>query len=130
MRTGQLNLGFVIVVSSEKIEKDYPGMLKSYSAPTYEITSVLFKRLAKKPITGPGDFRRYDQPSDVDEVPATAIRSRLPRPRCSSADLGCIKCNVKAMQGELHFLEKSMLFVAKTPILVDYSKITKASISR
>lgn len=49
---------------------------------------------------------------------------------CSSADLGCIKCNVKAMQGELHFLEKSMLFVAKTPILVDYGKITKASISR
>jgi hypothetical protein len=48
----------------------------------------------------------------------------------SSADLGCIKCNVKAMQGELHFLDKSMLFVAKTPILVDYNKITKASISR
>jgi structure-specific recognition protein 1 len=48
----------------------------------------------------------------------------------SSADLGCIKCNVKAMQGELHFLDKSMLFVAKTPILVDYNRITKANISR
>ncbi|KAG7531317.1 hypothetical protein FFLO_04438 [Filobasidium floriforme] len=92
-------------IEDEKIEKDYPGMAKSYSAPTYEITSVLFKRLAKKPITGPGDFR-------------------------SSADLGCIKCNVKAMQGELHFLDKSMLFVAKTPILVDYNRITKANISR
>jgi hypothetical protein len=34
------------------------------------------------------------------------------------------------MQGELHFLDKSMLFVAKTPILVDYNRITKANISR
>jgi hypothetical protein len=54
----------------------------------------------------------------------------LAGPAFSSADLGCIKCNVKAMQGELHFLDKSMLFVAKTPILVDYNKISKASISR
>lgn len=41
-----------------------------------------------------------------------------------------IKCNVKAIQGELYFLEKGMLFIAKTPINIDFNQITKALFSR
>lgn len=41
-----------------------------------------------------------------------------------------VKASVKAVQGDLHFLEKSMLFVAKQPILIDYNQISKASFSR
>lgn len=41
-----------------------------------------------------------------------------------------VKASVKAVQGDLHFLEKSMLFVAKQPILIDYNEISKASFSR
>jgi hypothetical protein len=45
-------------VLSERLAKEYPNMAKDYSAPTYEITSILFKQLAKKPVVGPGDFSR------------------------------------------------------------------------
>jgi structure-specific recognition protein 1 len=41
-----------------------------------------------------------------------------------------IKCNVKAIQGELYFLEKGMIFIAKSPINIDFGQITKALFSR
>lgn len=41
-----------------------------------------------------------------------------------------IKANVKANQGELYFLEKCMLFIAKSPILIDYSKTESIAFSR
>ena len=41
-----------------------------------------------------------------------------------------IKCNQKATQGELYFLEKSLIFVAKQPTLVDFADIHQAIFSR
>ena len=41
-----------------------------------------------------------------------------------------IKANVKAVQGELYLLEKSLIFIAKQPILIDYSKTQSISFSR
>lgn len=41
-----------------------------------------------------------------------------------------VKANVKAVQGELYFLEKALIFIAKQPILIDYSKTESISFSR
>ena len=41
-----------------------------------------------------------------------------------------IKANVKAVQGELYFLEKGLIFIAKQPILIDFSKTESISFSR
>ena len=41
-----------------------------------------------------------------------------------------VKANVKAVQGELYFLDKSLIFIAKQPILIDYSKTESISFSR
>lgn len=37
---------------------------------------------------------------------------------------------MKAVQGELYFLEKALIFIAKQPILIDYSKTESISFSR
>ncbi|KAK8844846.1 FACT complex subunit POB3 [Kwoniella newhampshirensis] len=44
--------------------------------------------------------------------------------------LNGIKANVKAVQGELYFLEKGLIFIAKQPILIDFSKTESISFSR
>lgn len=49
---------------------------------------------------------------------------------CSVVGDSGIKCNVKAVQGELYFLEKGMIFVAKQPIYIDFAQIEKATMSR
>lgn len=41
-----------------------------------------------------------------------------------------VKANVKAVQGELYFLEKGIIFIAKQPILIDFSKTESISFSR
>ena len=41
-----------------------------------------------------------------------------------------VKCNLKAIQGELYFLDKSLIFIAKQPVLVDFSNIASLSFSR
>jgi hypothetical protein len=52
-------------------------------------------------------------------------------PLTSSAQgLNGIKANVKAVQGELYFLEKGLIFIAKQPILIDFSKTESISFSR
>jgi len=41
-----------------------------------------------------------------------------------------IKANVKAVQGELYFLEKGLIFIAKQPILIDFSRTESITFSR
>lgn len=53
-----------------------------------------------------------------------------PRLTISAQGFNGIKANVKAVQGELYFLEKGLIFIAKQPILVDFSKVESISFSR
>ena len=48
----------------------------------------------------------------------------------STQNQGGVKANVKAVQGELYFLDKSLLFIAKQPILIDFNKIDTVTLSR
>ncbi len=41
-----------------------------------------------------------------------------------------IKANMKAVLGELYFLEKSLIFVAKQPTVIDYSDVHQVIFSR
>jgi hypothetical protein len=49
---------------------------------------------------------------------------------CSAQGLNGIKANVKAIQGEVYFLDKGLLFIAKQPILIDFSKTESIAFSR
>lgn len=48
----------------------------------------------------------------------------------SAQGLNGIKANVKAIQGEVYFLDKGLLFIAKQPILIDFSKTESIAFSR
>jgi structure-specific recognition protein 1 len=48
----------------------------------------------------------------------------------SAQGVNGLKANVKAVQGELYFLEKGLIFIAKQPILIDFSKTQQISFSR
>lgn len=48
----------------------------------------------------------------------------------SAQGVNGLKANVKAVQGELYFLEKGLIFIAKQPILIDFSKTESISFSR
>lgn len=48
----------------------------------------------------------------------------------SAQGVNGIKANVKAVQGELYFLEKGLIFIAKQPILIDFSKTESIAFSR
>jgi structure-specific recognition protein 1 len=48
----------------------------------------------------------------------------------SAQGLQGIKANVKATQGELYFLDRGLIFIAKQPILIDFSKTESISFSR
>lgn len=48
----------------------------------------------------------------------------------SAQGLNGIRANVKAVQGELYFLEKGLIFISKQPILIDFSKTDSISFSR
>lgn len=54
---------------------------------------------------------------------------RTPLTRSAQGAVG-VKANVKAVQGELYFLERGLLFIAKQPILVDFSKTESIAFSR
>ena len=41
-----------------------------------------------------------------------------------------IKCNVKANQGDLYVMEKSLFFVTKQPIYIPFNDIQSAQFSR
>lgn len=91
-------------LSDEEVEK-HPDLQREYDAPTFQVISRVLKSLTGKKVTPPGGFR-------------------------NAQGLNGIKANVKAVQGELYFLEKGLIFIAKQPILIDFSKTESISFSR
>ena len=65
----------------------------------------------------------------VQEVSLSADKYRILSYISAQGHSG-IKANVKAVQGELYFLEKGLIFIAKQPILIDFSKTESISFSR
>ncbi|KAK6904618.1 FACT complex subunit POB3 [Kwoniella mangroviensis CBS 10435] len=91
-------------LSDEELAK-YPDLQRKYEAPTFQVISRVLKALTGKKVTPPGSFR-------------------------TAQGLNGLKANVKAVQGELYFLEKGLIFIAKQPILIDFSKTESISFSR
>ncbi|WRT63126.1 FACT complex subunit POB3 [Kwoniella shivajii] len=91
-------------LNDEELAK-YPDLQRKYEAPTFHVISRVLKSLTGKKVTPPGSFR-------------------------NAQGLNGIKANVKAVQGELYFLEKGLIFIAKQPILIDFSKTESISFSR
>lgn len=60
----------------------------------------------------------------------TPINSSSPPPESSHEDMYGVKCNLKAVQGTLFPLEKSLFFVAKQPHLVEFADIHQVVFSR
>ncbi|KIR25022.1 FACT complex subunit POB3 [Cryptococcus deuterogattii LA55] len=83
----------------------YPDLEKTYEATTFQVVSRVLKALTGKKVTPPGSLRNAE-------------------------GLNGIRANVKAVQGELHFLEKGLIFISKQPILIDFSKTDSISFSR
>lgn len=76
-----------------------------YDDPAFEVVSILFRVLASKKVTTPGSFQSHEGQSAV-------------------------KCNVKANEGQLYFLEKQFLFISKQPTLVLHSDISAVTFAR
>nr|ODN85743.1 FACT complex subunit POB3 [Cryptococcus depauperatus CBS 7841] len=91
-------------LTDEQIEK-YPDLEKTYEATTFQVVSRVLKSLTGKKVTPPGSLR-------------------------NAQGLNGIRANVKAIQGELYFLEKGLIFISKQPILIDFSKTDSISFSR
>ncbi|CED82396.1 ssrecog-domain-containing protein [Phaffia rhodozyma] len=81
------------------------NLMRKYEAPAFSVVSQVFKALTGKKIIPPSSF-------------------------VSTSGQNVVKCNLKANQGELYFLEKSMIFIAKQPLLVEFANIQTLSFSR
>lgn len=93
-------------LDDETIATKYDGKLKKrYEEPTFRIVTNMFKVLSGQKVATPTDFE-------------------------SSSGQTSIKCNVKAADGNLYPLEKSLLWVSKQPVYVPYSEIHQAILSR
>ncbi|EIN12861.1 SSrecog-domain-containing protein [Punctularia strigosozonata HHB-11173 SS5] len=91
-------------LSEEEIAK-YDRLKKNYEDPTFEVVSGVFRALSGKKIIGVGTFQsRHGHPG--------------------------IKCNLKAIQGDLFMLEKYVFFVSKSPMLIEISDIHQVVFSR
>ncbi|GAA5892755.1 hypothetical protein JCM6882_000573 [Rhodosporidiobolus microsporus] len=88
------------------IQEKYEGNLKQhYDDPAYEVVSLLFRVLTQKKVITPGNFQSHDGQAAV-------------------------KCNLKANEGQLYFLEKQLLFISKQPTLVSFSEISAVILAR
>lgn len=93
-------------LDEQTIQEKYDGKLKKrYEEPTFRIVTNIFKVLSGQKVATPTDFE-------------------------SSSGQTSIKCNVKAADGNLYPLEKSLLWVSKQPVYVPYSEIHQAILSR
>ncbi|KAL4069890.1 structure-specific recognition protein-domain-containing protein [Scleroderma yunnanense] len=88
----------------EEIAK-YDRLKKHYEDPTFEVVSGVFRALSKKKIIGSGTFQSRDGHPGI-------------------------KANLKAVQGDLFMLEKSIFFVSKQPVLIELSDIHQCVFSR
>ncbi|GAA5958801.1 hypothetical protein JCM21900_004768 [Sporobolomyces salmonicolor] len=93
-------------LDEETIRDKYDGNLKQhYDDPAYEVVSLLFRVLTQKKVTTPGNYQSHDGQAAV-------------------------KCNLKANEGQLYFLEKQLLFISKQPTLVLFSEISAVVLAR
>ncbi|KAG8944167.1 FACT complex subunit [Tulasnella sp. 424] len=93
-------------IDQETIDAKYEGKLqKKYDLPTYRVVSEVFRGLSGRKMIAPGSFASRDNQHGI-------------------------KANMKAVTGELYFLEKSLIFVAKQPTVVDYADIHQIVFSR
>ncbi|CAE6413880.1 unnamed protein product [Rhizoctonia solani] len=95
-----------IQMDEEQLKAKYEGKLeKKYDGPAHEVVSRIFRGLSGKKIIAPTTFRSHE-------------------------DMYGVKCNLKAVQGTLFPLEKSLFFVAKQPHLVEFTDIHQVVFSR
>ncbi|KAH7336961.1 FACT complex subunit POB3 [Rhizoctonia solani] len=95
-----------IQMDEEQLATKYEGKLeKKYDGPAHEVVSRIFRGLSGKKIIAPTTFRSHEEMYGV-------------------------KCNLKAVQGTLFPLEKSLFFVAKQPHLVEFTDIHQVVFSR
>ncbi|KAK4705999.1 FACT complex subunit SSRP1/POB3, partial [Phenoliferia sp. Uapishka_3] len=93
-------------IDEETLKTKYDdNLLARYDDPAFEVVSVLFRVLAAKKVTTPGNFQSHEGQSAV-------------------------KCNVKANEGQLYFLEKQFIFISKQPTLVLHSDISAVTFAR
>ncbi|EJT99906.1 SSrecog-domain-containing protein [Dacryopinax primogenitus] len=103
--TREDNLEVELKIDDEQLQK-YGGKLqKEYDAPVFQIVSNIFRALTGRKLQAPSDYKSFNGQSGV-------------------------KANMKATQGDLYFLDKNLIFVAKQPAVVDYADIHTASFSR
>ncbi|KAG8772424.1 FACT complex subunit [Ceratobasidium sp. 428] len=95
-----------IQIDEEVLKTKYEGKLeKKYDGPAHEVVSRIFRGLSGKKIIAPTTFRSHE-------------------------DMYGVKCNLKAVQGTLFPLEKSLFFIAKQPHLVEFADIHQVVFSR
>ncbi|KAB5595908.1 Structure-specific recognition protein 1 [Ceratobasidium theobromae] len=95
-----------IQMDEETLKTKYDGKLeKKYDGPAHEVVSRIFRGLSGKKIIAPTTFRSHE-------------------------DMYGVKCNLKAVQGTLFPLEKSLFFVAKQPHLIEFADIHQVVFSR
>ncbi|GAA5863656.1 hypothetical protein JCM8547_003683 [Rhodosporidiobolus lusitaniae] len=93
-------------LDEETIRDKYEGNLKQkYDDPAYEVVSLMFRVLTQKKVITPGNFQSHDGQAAV-------------------------KCNLKANEGQLYFLEKQLLFIAKVPQLASFNEISAVVLAR
>ncbi|BGP43577.1 FACT complex subunit [Rhodotorula kratochvilovae] len=93
-------------IDEDTIRDKYDGNLKKhYDDPAYEVVSLLFRVLTQKKVITPGSFQSHEGHAAV-------------------------KCNLKANEGQLYFLEKQLLFISKQPTLVSFSEISAVVLAR
>lgn len=93
-------------LDEETIQTKYEGKLKKrYEEPTFRIVTNLFRVLSQQKVNVPTGFT-------------------------SSTGQESVRCNVKANDGTLYPLNKSLIWVSKQTILVPYSDIHQLVFSR
>ncbi|GAA6039203.1 hypothetical protein JCM8097_000468 [Rhodosporidiobolus ruineniae] len=93
-------------LDEQTIQEKYEGNLKThYDDPAYEVVSILFRVMTSKKVVTPGNFQSHDGQAAV-------------------------KCNLKANEGQLYFLEKQLLFISKQPTLVAFNEISAVVLAR
>lgn len=93
-------------LDEETIQTKYEGKLKKrYEEPTFRIVTNLFRVLSQKKVHLPTGFT-------------------------SSTGQESVRCNVKANDGTLYPLNKSMIWVSKQPVLIPYADVHQIVFSR
>ncbi|KAI8989988.1 hypothetical protein BDB01DRAFT_779623 [Pilobolus umbonatus] len=119
LRQGQTKYPFLVFqfVREEEIDVDlnlengnldekYENKLqKHYDAPTYEVVSTIFRTLTGRNVTVPGNYRSHH-------------------------GANALKCSMKANEGFLYPLDKSLLFIPKPTTFIPLNEIGVVTFSR